>query len=347
MAHQIYMGHAIQQAKLGGKMVKTNPNVGCIIVFKDRVIGEGFYQAFGEPHAEVNAINSVKEENRQLINKSTMYVSLEPCCIHRKTPACTDLILKSGIKKVVISCKDPNPDVAGKGIELLKSNGIEVITDILSDQGEQLINPFKRYLNKRPYIILKWAQTKDNYIGHREERVLISNKYSNLYTHQLRAQVDGILVGKTTALSDNPSLTTRHVIGENPVRIILDAALEIPLTQQIYNTESQTIIINEIKSEEDGNVKYIKVKDTKDLDIIAETLFNAGIFRLLVEGGKKTLTSFIDQSQWDEAHIITASTNINNAFDPKGLVKAPFIKGHLIDKLDFEKDKVEVIQKVI
>lgn len=341
MSHELYMQRAIQLAQLSGKAVKTNPNVGSILVYKDRIIGEGYYQTFGGPHAEVNAINSVKSADKHLISKSTLYVSLEPCCIHRKTPPCTDLIIKSDIPKVVISAVDPNPDIAGRGIQILRNQGIAVMENILKTQGNRLIAPFVSLLNKQPYIVLKWAMTKDHYMGHEDTRLMISNNLTNAFTHTLRSKVDGILIGKTTALQDNPSLTTRHIDGESPTRIILDANLEVPANSNIYNNEVDTIIINHTKQHIDGNTKFIKVKDTKDLSEVSEVLFHEGIYRILVEGGSKVLKSFIKYNIWHEAYLISSNENVDSDLDILKLVKAPLIKGQLINTIKMSDNTIK------
>jgi len=255
-----YMSRCIELAKLAAGQVAPNPMVGAVLVYEDKIIGEGYHKKYGEPHAEVNCINSVLAENKDLIEKSTIYVSLEPCSHYGKTPPCVDLIIKNKIKKIVIGCKDIYKEVAGKGIEKLKNSGAEVIVDILENECKDLNKRFFTFHQKnRPYIILKWAQSANGKIGSLSgERILISNDYSNRLVHKWRSDEAAILVGTNTALKDNPSLTTRLWEGNNPIRIVIDKENNLPSTLEVFNHEANTIIFNLYKDSIENNLQFIK-----------------------------------------------------------------------------------------
>lgn len=302
-----YMSRCIQLAKLGAGNVAPNPMVGAVLVYENKVIGEGYHQQFGEAHAEVNCIRNINEKNKYLIEKSTMYVSLEPCAHHGKTPPCADLILTNKIKKVIIGCQDIYKEVAGKGIEKLRNAGVEVITGVLENECKELNKRFFTFHQKeRPFLILKWAQSADGKIGSTDnERILISNDYTNRIVHKWRSEETAILVGTNTVLKDNPSLTTRLWKGKNPVRIIIDKELKLPPSLKIFNDEAKTVIFNLSKDSSEKNIHFIKVQNKNFLKEMLHSLFENSIQSLLVEGGAITLQSFIDAGLWDEARIIT------------------------------------------
>ena len=301
------MSRCIELAKSGAGNVAPNPMVGAVLVYKDQIIGEGFHQKFGEAHAEVNCINSVAEKNKALIKKSTMYVSLEPCSHHGKTPPCSDLIIQQQIKKVVIGCQDIYKEVAGKGIEKLQNAGVDVVTGILENACRELNKRFFTFhQKKRPYIILKWTQTSNRKIGSENgERILISNDYSNRLVHKWRSEEAAILAGTNTALQDDPSLTTRLWQGKNPVRIVINKELQLPPTLNIFNNAANTFIFNIFKNSTEGNLKFIKIETGNFIEQILRALYDLNIQSVLVEGGAKTLQSFIDAGLWDEARVIT------------------------------------------
>jgi diaminohydroxyphosphoribosylaminopyrimidine deaminase/5-amino-6-(5-phosphoribosylamino)uracil reductase len=301
------MSRCLQLAKSGAGNVAPNPMVGSVLVYKDVIIGEGYHQQYGEAHAEVNCIASVSMENVPLIKESTLYVSLEPCSHFGKTPPCTDLILKNNIKKVVIGCKDVYQEVAGKGIEKLQNAGVEVITGILENESISLNKRFFTFHQKfRPYIILKWAQSSNLKVGSKNsQRIFISNEYSNRLVHRWRSEEAGILVGTTTIIQDDPSLTTRLWPGKNPVRIIIDKDLKLPQTSKIFNQEAKTIIYNLVRSSNEENISYIKIEQKDFLKELLQSLFELNILSILIEGGAKTLENFIEKGLWDEARVIT------------------------------------------
>lgn len=308
MDQEFYMMRAINLANKGIGNVSPNPMVGCVIVKNGEVVSSGYHQQFGKAHAEVNAINALNPE----INPADciLYVTLEPCTHFGKTPPCTDLIIEKGFKKVVICNTDPNPLVAGKGIEKLRAAGTEVVKDVLGEQGAELNKRFFTYhQKKRPYYILKWAQTADGFISrwpvpeNREEN-MISTSDHLLAVHKMRSEEMAIMVGKNTVLHDNPRLTTRLVKGNNPIRIFIDRILEVPLTFNIYNSEAKTIIFNEQKSEVKEHLHFIRIDFSKNVLIqISEKLYDLNIQSVLVEGGARLLNDFILQGLYDELRV--------------------------------------------
>jgi len=301
------MQRCIQLAKSGARDVAPNPMVGAVLVYEDKIIGEGYHKKFGEAHAEVNCINSVDKKNKSLIEKSTIYVSLEPCAHHGKTPPCADLIIQKKIKKVVIGCKDIYKEVAGKGIEKMQNAGVEVVSGVLENECRDLNKRFFTFhQKKRPYIILKWAQSANGKIGSKNaERILISNDYTNRLVHKWRSEEAAILIGTNTALKDDPSLTIRFWKGKNPVRIVIDKQLKLPSPLKIFNQEAPTIIFNCLKNSFKKNLQFIEIEKENFIGKMLHSLYENNIQSVLIEGGSKTLQSFIDVDLWDEARIIT------------------------------------------
>lgn len=301
------MQRCIELARKGAGFVAPNPMVGAVLVYKDRIIGEGYHQQYGQAHAEVNCINAVKEDDKEYISRSVMYVSLEPCTHFGKTPPCADLIIQHKIPKVIIGCRDPFKEVDGKGIEKLKEAGIDVQTGILEKECRELNKRFFTfYTQHRPYIILKWAQTADRKIANGTERLLISNELSNRLVHKWRSEEAAILVGTNTALADDPSLTTRLWNGPSPVRLVIDMSLRLPSSLKVFNQETRTIVFNTIKHEEDDNKLYYQV--TEDVSLVHQVLnalYQLKIQSVLIEGGARLLQSFMDEGMWDEIRMIT------------------------------------------
>lgn len=284
--------------------------VGAVLVYNDTIIGEGFHRQYGEAHAEVNCLASVKEENKHLIPDSILYVSLEPCAHTGRTPPCTHLILKHGIKKVVVGCSDPFKQVNGKGIHLLRSAGVEVQTGILEKECIALNKRFFTFYTKhRPYIVLKWAQTSDQYIANDDySRLLISNDLANRLVHKWRSEEASILVGTNTARYDDPELTNRLWTGHNPVRLVVDMELKLPSSLKLFGNGGRTIIFNTIVHEEKENLLYYQV--THDVNLvhqIVNALYHHNIQSVLVEGGSRLLQTFLDEGLWDEVRVITAT----------------------------------------
>lgn len=315
--HNKYIRRCLEIAKLGNGSVSPNPMVGAVIVVNDEIIGEGFHRKYGEPHAEVNAINSVK--NQTLLTQATIYVSLEPCSHFGKTPPCADLIIEKQIPRVVIAAIDSNSVVCGNGISKLKAAGIDVITGVLEHESNELNKAFNTFqIHKRPFIILKWAETLDGFIDKQRNSanisaLKISNQETSIWVHQLRSEVDAILIGKNTGLLDNPNLNTRKWKGKNPTRVVIDRKLSIPNNFHIYNQEVPTLIFNDIKSGKDGIVEFIHVSETDSLNkIILKELYLRDFQSVLVEGGAKTIQSFIDQGLWDKMYQIKGHFSIQS-----------------------------------
>ena len=305
---EMYMQRCIQLAQLGQGMVAPNPMVGSVLVYQDQIIGEGYHQQYGQPHAEVNCINSVSEADKGLISQSTLYVSLEPCAHFGKTPPCADLIIKHQIPKVIIGCRDPFEAVNGKGIDKLLAAGVDVTVGILEEECKILNKRFFTFhTKKRPYIVLKWAETANRFIGNdTQERLLISSETTNKLVHKWRSEEAAILVGTNTALLDNPSLTNRLWTGKQPIRLVIDKLLSLPKSLNIFDNKQLTIVFNLVKHEEELNLIYYKLEENAPLlQQIMDACYQLNIQSILVEGGNKTLQSFIDNELWDEARVIT------------------------------------------
>jgi diaminohydroxyphosphoribosylaminopyrimidine deaminase / 5-amino-6-(5-phosphoribosylamino)uracil reductase len=337
---KVYIRRCIDLAKRGGKSVRPNPQVGAVLVHRSIIIGEGYHQKFGDAHAEVNCLLNVADQNRHLIPQSTLYVSLEPCNIIGKTPACSDLILKEQIPEVVVGALDPNPLVNGSSLKHLVSRGVSVRYGICKTESEALIRPFcVNQIQKRPYVILKMVKSGDNFIGKHGEKIWLSNTFSNILSHKWRAEVDAIMAGTTTVLNDDPSLTTRLYPGENPIRIILDETGKIPPEYKIYSKEAKTWVITEQNLQNHGTVSFIQQDFGKENFIASslEKLFSKGVYVLLVEGGAKLIQSFISSGIWDEARIITCPQHLGAG------IAAPNIKGQLIQKQLLLQDELQII----
>lgn len=321
------MHRCIELAKKGAGNVAPNPMVGAVLVFENRIIGEGYHQQYGKPHAEVNCINNVSQTDVHLISQSTLYVSLEPCAHHGKTPPCADLIIQNKIPVVVVGTGDPFKQVDGKGIERMQQAGVKVIYGILENECIELNKRFFTFhLQQRPYIILKWAQTADAKMSSgTAKRLHISNELTNRLVHQWRGQEAAILVGTNTVLLDNPSLNVRLAAGNNPVRLIVDMNLRLPQHLNIFDKSQPTIIFNSVKHTEDENLLYYQLTgETNVVQQILNACFQLKIQSLLVEGGSQLLQSFINDDSWDEIRMI-----INNKmFAGEGLL-SPVIPGNI------------------
>ena len=303
MTNEIYIRRCIELANKALGNTYPNPLVGSIIVHNGEIIGEGFHEKAGENHAEINAINSVK--NKELLKESTIYVSLEPCSHFGKTPPCANKIVEIGFKKVVIGTLDSHEKVNGKGKQLLEQAGIEVVSGVSEKECQELNKRFFAFhQKKRPFIILKWAQSADGFLDKDFKPTQIGNALTKQFVHQLRTEEHAILVGTHTALTDNPSLTTREVEGRNPVRILIDFDLKVPEKFNIYNNEAETLVFNSVKDSEEGNIKFIKIRKEDFLENLMQKLYENQIQSVIVEGGSFTLQQFIDAELWDEAIII-------------------------------------------
>lgn len=322
------MHRCIQLAKLGEKSVSPNPMVGAVLVYEDRIIGEGFHQYYGGVHAEVNCINSVLGENIENIKNATLYVNLEPCNHFGKTPPCTDLIIKNGIKKVVIGTQDGHELVDGAGIQKLRAHNIDVVFPVLKEECLKLNEIFFNFHHKkRPFITLKWAQSADGFIGKKDECINISNDLSKRHAHLLRAKHDAILVGKNTVITDNPKLNTRYNIGKSPIICVIDSDLQVPNTAKIFESSTKVFIFNTIKQEVKDNVYFIKLDSRiSAIPQICQFLFEQNIISLLVEGGAITLQKWINENFYDKIFIYKSNTFIN-----EGILAPIYPKGNSIN----------------
>lgn len=318
-----FMQRALDLAQNGLGTTSPNPLVGCVIVHDGRIIGEGRHAKAGQPHAEVLAIDNVKEQ--ALLSQSTAYVTLEPCAHFGKTPPCADLLVKHNLKRVVIAAVDSNPQVGGKGIEKLKSAGIAVKIGVLESAARFQNRRFFTFIEKkRPYIILKWAQTADGFIARENfDSKWISNAQSRQLVHKWRSEEDAILVGKNTVLHDNPQLTTRDWTGKNPLRIVLDHQLVLPDSRAVFDQKIPTLVYNLVKSEERDNLQFVKLSEEKFIEQLLVDLHQRKVLSLIIEGGTQTLQSFIDLGLWDEARVFESSITFE-----KG-IKAAVLKNHL------------------
>lgn len=314
--HEKYIKRCLDLAALGAGKVSPNPMVGSVIVHNSRIIGEGWHQKHGQPHAEVEAINQVFEnypdQAIELLKESSIYVSLEPCAHHGKTPPCADLIVKHQIPRAIIACRDPFPRVNGKGIEILKNGGVEVIEGVLEREALHLNRRFfTRVAKQRPYIILKWAETADGYFAPNEGQKWISGQQAALLVHRWRSEEDAILVGKNTALMDNPKLNTRLWTGKDPKRVVLDRNLELPKDLHLFDQSIETIVLNEKETTVQGKTKYIALEnfDFYLAESIAYQLYLFDIQSVIIEGGAKTLDLFIKAGLWDEARVFVSNNS--------------------------------------
>jgi diaminohydroxyphosphoribosylaminopyrimidine deaminase/5-amino-6-(5-phosphoribosylamino)uracil reductase len=302
------MQRCLDLASLGFGKVAPNPMVGAVLVHDNKIIGEGFHQQYGQAHAEVNCINSVKKHHQHLIEKSTLYVSLEPCNHFGKTPPCSDLIVAQKISKVVIACTDLFEKVNGSGIKKLLDSGVEVITGILEYEAIELNKRFFTFhQQKRPYIILKWAQSENQCIsGFQGSPIKISNALTDVLVHKWRSEEGAIMVGTNTVMMDNPSLTTRNWTGKNPIRICIDRNLKIDHTAKILDQSAPSIILNQHINKKEGENDFIQINfEHEFIPQFNELLYKKNLQSVIIEGGAKLLQTFIEAGVWDEARVIT------------------------------------------
>jgi len=340
---EYYIKRCLQLAENGVGLTRPNPSVGAVIVYNDKIIGEGFTSAYGGNHAEVNAITSVT--NKELLKEATIYVTLEPCSHFGKTPPCADLIVKHKIKRVVIGALDTNPLVAGKGVKRIEVAGIEVKTGVLEEECRRQHQRFFAVQNKkRPFIILKWAESKDGFIAPKtkdvREPIWISNMYSKQLVHKLRAKEHAILVGTNTAIEDNPKLTIRNWGGNIPTRVVLDKNLRIPKDSHLFDNSVKTIIINhekEINHSISENLIFESINFKLNIAYqICEVLMKHNIQSIIIEGGAKTLQTFIDENLWDEAMVFIGDINLEEG------TKAPEIHAKLCSQKKIKTDILNI-----
>jgi diaminohydroxyphosphoribosylaminopyrimidine deaminase/5-amino-6-(5-phosphoribosylamino)uracil reductase len=337
-----YMMQCLQLAKQGKGHVAPNPMVGSVVVYQNEVIGSGFHQIYGGPHAEVNAISAVVDQS--LLSKSTIYINLEPCAHFGKTPPCADLIIASNIPRVVVGCIDSYSEVAGKGIEKMRAAGIEVMVGVLEEECLELNRRFFTFHNqKRPYVILKWAQSADGFMdverGPKDLGVKwLTQPETKKLVHQWRHEEAGILVGKNTIHNDNPQLTCREFEGNSPVRLVIDPKMRLDFgAYHVGDRSVQTYILTERDVVSSGKLKFVRPSDFSIQGILAK-LYELQIQSILVEGGKKTLENFIDSGIWDEARILTGTSHLNQG------IEAPKLAGALKLEFNYGIDQIKIIK---
>lgn len=323
-SHEVFMERCFELALNGAGAVAPNPMVGAVVVHEGKIIGEGNHEYFGGPHAEVNALRSVPDEKKAFLKDSILYVNLEPCCHFGKTPPCTDLIIKSGIRKVAFSNADPHP-TSGGGATQLRNAGCEVISGIREQEGAWLNRRFFTFVGgKRPYIILKWAQTADGFFTkNSNEQHWITSEQSKRLVHRWRSEEAAVLCGTNTIAVDNPQLTNRLWIkGKQPLRVALDKSLRLPLNLHIFDAAAPTLVFTEKQKADSGNIRYVQIPfDGRFLPAMLEELSRMGVLSIMVEGGAKLLNAFISENLWDEARIFTSEAVWGMG------VEAPVVKG--------------------
>ncbi len=337
-----YLTRCLELAKNGSGLVAPNPMVGAVIVYKDQIIGEGFHQMYGGPHAEVNAINSVKDKS--LLSSSTLYINLEPCAHFGKTPPCCQLVIDSKFKRVVTGVTDPNPQVSGKGLEAIRAAGIEVTENVLQKECLELNRRFFTFhTKKRPYVILKWAQTTDGFID--EDRTpgqlgsfRITSDETQVLTHTWRREEAAILVGRRTIENDDPKLTCRLVEGKSPIRLIIDRELKLDYSKyNVGDGSVETYVITSVPGDAIGNVKRI-IPANFSMRSVLKAIYALGIQSIIIEGGKATHTHFIEGGLWDEARVLTGNAEIGSG------LRAPKLKGKIIEEFKSGVDRVQMMR---
>lgn len=338
------MKFALQIAEKGRGNVAPNPMVGCVIVKDDKVIAEGYHKQYGGPHAEVNAINSLPSNFD--FTDCTLYVNLEPCSHYGKTPPCSDLIISKKFKRVVVGNLDTNPLVAGKGIQKLKDSGIEVFSGVINSEARELNKRFFWFHEKKqPYVILKWAETKDGFISREplpanKEDNWISSIESKKLVHQWRSEEQAIMIGTNTVIIDDPELTTRLVEGNSPVRIVIDRELKLQSSSKVFSSEGKVIIITEKDRLNTTNITYCKINFGKDfVNSLLKALFELSIQSIIIEGGSTLLNSFIEAGLWNEARIFVGTKEFKNG------IKAPLFNKANAEELAIGADKLYIIKK--
>jgi len=329
--HEKYLKRCLELAKFGLPAAMPNPSVGAVIVYDGKIIGEGYTAAYGGSHAEVNAINAVKDKS--LLKKATLYVSLEPCSHYGKTPPCCDLIIKHEIPHIVVGTVDPNSIVCGTGIQKIIDSGKTVLVGVLEKECmASNIRFFTFHQKRRPYIILKWAETQDGFIApltkEEQKPVWITNEFSRQLVHKWRSEEQAILVGTQTVIDDNPKLNVRDWFGKNPVKIVLDQNNRISKENYIFDKLSKTIVLS------GAEIDY----SSKIGAQIAKLLFDNNLQSVIIEGGRQTLQTFIDENLWDEARVFKGSISFGNG------IKAPHLEAKLISKNSILNDELLIFK---
>ncbi|UZD21580.1 bifunctional diaminohydroxyphosphoribosylaminopyrimidine deaminase/5-amino-6-(5-phosphoribosylamino)uracil reductase RibD [Algoriphagus halophytocola] len=336
----LYMQRALELAELGRGKVSPNPMVGCVIVHRDQIIGEGYHQEYGKAHAEVNAIHSVK--NQSLLAGATVYVTLEPCAHFGKTPPCANLLVEKQVKKVVIAAFDTNPLVGGKGIQILRDAGIEVITGVLEQEARwQNKRFFTQIEKKRPYVILKWAQTQDGFVAREDfSSKWITNASSRQLVHKWRAEEDAIMVGKNTAKYDDPALNVRDWVGKNPLRIVIDSNLELQNSLKLFDEAVPTICYNVKKQEVRGTLEFVKLPAGFTIADILSDLHARKVQSVLIEGGSYLLKRILESELWDEARVFTSRNKFGSG------IPAPLPPSPVSESIEILEDTLRIYHHV-
>ena len=322
-----FMRRALELASQGASFVAPNPLVGCVIVHKGVIVGEGYHAFFGGSHAEVNAIASV--EKTEVLKDSTLYVTLEPCAHFGKTPPCANLILQKGIPRVVVGCRDPFSEVNGKGIEMLRSAGVDVTVDVLQEECRDINKRFFTFHEKqRPYVVLKWAQSADGFMDvertlKQHGSVMISHPDTQVLVHCWRAEESSILIGRNTLLNDDPSLTVRRVEGKNPIRLVLTSEPIDMHRLKLGNEEAPTLVLTNESDSISGNVRFVAVGNVHDLHGVLRRLHEENILSVLVEGGAHVLRSFLESGLWDEARVIMSDNSLGSGLKAPSIAQLP------------------------
>lgn len=322
----VYMKRCFELAQRAKGNTAPNPMVGAVLVHNNRVIGEGWHHFYGADHAEVNCLKNVKQEDQHLIKEATMYVSLEPCAHQGLTPPCAVRLVNEQVKEVVIANIDPFEKVSGNGIDILQTAGIKVTSGIQDKEGKWVNRRFFCYhQQKRPYIILKWAQTASGFIAPaNNQRLQLTNQHNRQLLHKWRTEEGAFMVGTKTAIADDPQLTARYWKGKQPLRIVVDRKLRLPASLKLFDEEAATWVVNEERETLDGNIHYIKLEfDDTLLNQLLQRLYDARILSVVIEGGSTLLTGFISAGLWDEARVFYTNTNITDG------LAAPILKNAL------------------
>lgn len=330
------MQRALELAELGRGKVSPNPMVGCVIVHNDKIIGEGWHKQYGEGHAEVNAIAAV--EDQSLLSASTVYVTLEPCAHHGKTPPCADLLVSNGVKRVVIGAVDTNPLVGGKGIKRMEGSDIEVSHGLLAGASRNLNARFFTFIEqKRPYIILKWAETADGFVARENfDSKWISGETSRNLVHQWRAEEDAIMVGTRTAEHDNPRLNVRNWEGNDPIRVVIDKKLTLSKELNLFDGQQPTLVYNGMKTDSTQNLEFIQVNDDNYLPSILKDLYHRKVQSIIIEGGSALLNSCIESGLWDEARVFKTDVKFGAG------ISAPSIKAEQVGSDEIGEDQLDI-----
>ena len=335
----LYMNRAMELALSGRGVVSPNPMVGCVVVHDNKIIGEGYHQRFGEPHAEVNAINAVA--NKELLKEATLYVNLEPCSHFGKTPPCADFIIKNQLKRVVVANMDTNPLVAGKGLQKMRNAGIAVEVGLMEKEGKNLNKRFFTFMQRmRPFIILKWAETADGFIAPEGQKTKwISNSLSRKLVHKWRTEEDAVMVGTNTARIDNPKLNVRDWVGRNPLRIVIDKNLKLPQNSNLFDHSQPTICYNLVKDEVTPNLELIKLREGNFIMQMIESLYAKKVQSVMVEGGSMLMNSLLEHNFWDEMRVFRTTQCFGLG------IKAPQIRGVMFDQEEIQGDTLWVYRR--